>query len=109
MDELLLTTDRGIYKIISEYNIRYILNQGGEATGWEGDSYACTTLLPSAYFAIDVVKSGENVVGYTLIGGGYGHGVGMSQNGAKAMGEDGMGFEDILSFYFHDCQLDKIY
>ena len=25
----LLTTDRGIYKIISEYNIRYILNQGG--------------------------------------------------------------------------------
>ena len=109
MDELLLTTDRGIYKIISEYNIRYILNQGGEATGWEGDSYACTTLLPSAYFAIDVVKSGENVVGYTLIGGGYGHGVGMSQNGAKAMGEDGMSFEDILSFYFHDCQLDKIY
>ena len=109
MDELLLTTDRGIYKIISEYNIRYILNQGGEATGWEGDSYACTTLLPSAYFAIDVVKSGENVIGYTLIGGGYGHGVGMSQNGAKAMGEDGMSFEEILSFYFRDCQLDKIY
>ena len=58
---------------------------------------------------LDVVKSGENVIGYTLIGGGYGHGVGMSQNGAKAMGEDGMSFEEILSFYFRDCQLDKIY
>ena len=109
MDELLLTTDSGTYKIISEYNIRYVLNQGGEAMGWLGDSYPCTSLLPSAYFAIDVVKSGENVVGYTLVGGGYGHGVGMSQNGAKAMGEEGMSFEDILAFYFHDCQLDKIY
>ena len=105
MDELLLTTDRGIYKIISEYNIRYILNQGGEATGWEGDSYACTTLLPSAYFAIDVVKSGENVIGYTLIGGGYGHGVGMSQNGAKALGENGASYDQILQQFYPGCEL----
>ena len=109
MDELLLTTDKGVYKVISEYNIRCVLNQGGEAEGQDGASFACTTLLPSAYFAIDVVKKGENVVGYTLVGGGYGHGVGMSQNGARAMGEDGMDFEEILSFYYHNCNLDKIY
>ncbi|MCM1135332.1 MAG: SpoIID/LytB domain-containing protein [Clostridium sp.] len=109
MDELLLTTDKGVYKVVSEYNIRYVLNQGGEAAGQDGEVFACTTLLPSAYFAIDVVKGGTNVIGYTVIGGGYGHGVGMSQNGAKAMGADGMDCEGILSFYFNGCQLSKLY
>lgn len=109
MDELFIVTDRGKYKIISEYNIRYILNQGGEAEGQDGTVFACTALLPSAYFAIDVVKEGEIVIGYTLIGGGYGHGVGMSQNGARAMGTDGMEYGSILSFYFEGCRLDKIY
>ncbi len=46
MDELLLTTDR---VFINHIGVQYqvYLNQGGEATGWEGDSYACTTLLPA--------------------------------------------------------------
>ena len=49
------------------------------------------------------------MVGYSVVGGGYGHGVGMSQNGARAMGMEGVGCQDILSFYFRDCQINKIY
>lgn len=109
IDELLIETDKGSYKVVSEYNIRYILNQGGEVIRQDGSSYESSSLLPSAYMIIDTVKSDKNVVGYTISGGGYGHGVGMSQNGARAMGLEEEDFESILSFYFKDCQLKKIY
>lgn len=109
MDELLLDTDQGTYKVVSEYNIRYILNQKNEVIRQDGSVYESSTLLPSAYIIIDSVKSGESVVGYTIIGGGYGHGVGMSQNGAKAMGLMNSDCEEILSFYFGDCRMENIY
>ena len=108
MDELLIETDEGIYKVITEYNIRYILNQGGEAVG-QKDVPLTSSLLPSAYMIIDTVKSGKTVVGYNIVGGGYGHGVGMSQNGAKAMGLEGKDYQAILSFYYQDCEPFKIY
>lgn len=37
---------------------------------------------------------------YTLVGLGFGHGVGMSQYGAKAMADQGKEFKDILAFYY---------
>ena len=105
IDELLIETDKGTYKVISEYNVRYVLNQGGEVIRQDSSVYASSTLLPSAYLIIDVVKSDKNVIGYTIIGGGYGHGVGMSQNGAKEMGRRGYGYEDILRSFFVDCEI----
>ena len=36
----------------------------------------------------------------TLTGLGYGHGVGMSQDGAIEMARQGMNYIDILKFYF---------
>lgn len=109
MDELLIETDKGTYKVISEYNIRYVLNQGGEVIRQDGSSYESNVLLPSAYLIIDTVKSDKNVIGYNISGGGYGHGVGMSQNGARAMGLENEDCESILSFYFRDCQLAQVY
>lgn len=109
MDELLIKTDKGTYKVISEYNIRYVLNQGGKIVRQDGSDYDSTVLLPSAYLIIDVDKEDESVVGYSIFGGGYGHGVGMSQNGAKSMGLKGLDCKEILSFYYRDCEIDKIY
>lgn len=109
MNELLIETDKGIYKVISEYNIRYVLNQGGETVRQDDSAYESNVLLPSAYFIIDTIKSDKNVIGYNIIGGGYGHGVGMSQNGARAMGLEKEDCESILSFYFKDCQLAQVY
>lgn len=37
---------------------------------------------------------------YTISGSGYGHNVGMSQYGAKAMAEQGFGYREIITFYF---------
>ena len=104
MEELLLETDLGTYKILTEYNIRYILNQDCLVRRADGSLYEAAALLPSAYLIIDVVKSGKDVIGYTMIGGGYGHGVGMSQNGAKAMALSGKSCEEILSFFFPGCE-----
>ncbi len=47
------------------------------------------------------------MIGYTLTGGGYGHGVGMSQNGARALGEEGASYRMILEYFFQGCELDE--
>lgn len=40
------------------------------------------------------------MVGYIVIGGGFGHGVGLSQNGAKQMALAGESYRDILETYY---------
>jgi len=49
---------------------------------------------------------GNNV---TFSGRGYGHGVGMSQWGAKVMAESGKKYDDILMHYFKNTELKKLY
>jgi len=109
MDELLLYTDTGTYKVISEYNIRYVLNQGGEVTRQDGSNVSCGQLLPSAYMILDNHVGNDVLTGYRIIGGGYGHGVGMSQNGAKNMAKQGMDSEEIIAFFYAGCEQKQIY
>ncbi len=109
IDELLINTNSGNYKIISEYNVRYILNQGGEVIRQDESKAKNGQLLPSAYLVIDLVKEDEEVEGYNIIGGGYGHGVGMSQNGAKAMADRGMESGEIITFFYPSCEINKVY
>lgn len=106
VDELLVVTGQGSYKIVAEYNIRYILcDRQTEVVRQDNTTIAPKMLLPSGFFVIETSKKGENVVGYTLIGGGYGHGVGMSQNGARALGKKGADYRQILETYFPGCSL----
>ncbi len=103
-DELLIETDRDTYKVISEHTIRYILCDGEtKALRQDGSEVAMSSLLPSAFFTIEIAREGENVVGYNLTGGGFGHGVGMSQNGARAMAQEGYSAGDILRFFYDGC------
>ncbi len=39
---------------------------------------------------------------------GYGHGVGMSQNGANYMAKQGSSFQEILKHYYTDCKVEKV-
>ena len=99
-DELIITGSRKVIKILSEYNIRYILCDGvSKVVRQDGSGVVPGTLLPSAFFVIETGKEKEDVVGYTLTGGGYGHGVGMSQNGAKEMGSLGYNYQEILKSF----------
>lgn len=62
------------------------------------------TLAPSSGTASNSgsVPSGS---GITITGTGYGHHVGMSQYGAKAMAEQGYDYLDILEFYYTDVTI----
>lgn len=109
-DELIIRTNKGTYKVISEYNIRAVLCDGTtKVIRQSGDEVSMPTLLPSAFFVIDTGNEDGNVVGYTLTGGGFGHGVGMSQNGAKNMALAGYTCDTILQYFYQDCTLMTIY
>ena len=106
---LVISTDQGELQVEGEYEIRYVLNQGGEVIRQDGSAYIPSTILPSAYFVMDLQKGKKGITGYTLSGGGFGHGVGMSQNAAKAMAQSGRTYEEILAMFYWNCQLAKKY
>ena len=58
--------------------------------------------LRSAAFTV-AYDAGENAFVFTTHG--YGHGVGLSQYGAKAMAEDGKTWREILEWYFPGCEV----
>ena len=60
--------------------------------------------LPSTLF--DIKFSGGEVV---FTGYGHGHGVGMSQLGAKSYAEDGWSYKKILAHYYRGAELKKVY
>lgn len=106
---LVIYTDQREIPVEGEYEIRYVLNQGGEVIRQDDSAYALSTILPSAYFVINLQKGKKGITGFTLSGGGFGHGVGMSQNAAKAMAQSGKTYEEILAMFYWDCQLAKKY
>ena len=109
-DELVIETDTQKIKVISEHNIRYVLNDGkAKVARQDGSSVASPNLLPSGFFVITTGKEDGNVVEYSLTGGGFGHGVGMSQNGAKEMAKSGYTAEEILLYFYEGCRIENIY
>ena len=87
-------------KVFSEYNIRKVLGLGAANIAYQdGSESAEVTILPSAFASL-VNEADET---YTLYGGGYGHGLGMSQNGAT-----GMNYQDILHFFYKDVSITSL-
>ena len=107
--ELKVITDQGNYVIRGEHAIREVLCDGKtEAILRDGTRALCSVLLPSAFFLMETSAEGENVVGYSLNGGGLGHGIGMSQNAAGIMAEEGHSAEEILAFFYEGGRLRDI-
>ena len=66
------------------------------------------SLMPSAFFYVEAgSRDGETV--FRFCGGGYGHGVGMSQNGVKSLAQAGYTYEGILKHYYKGVTLGYIY
>ena len=79
-ESLVIKGEKKTVTVLSQYNIRAVLCAGGvTAVRQDGSKVELKMLLPSAFFEIESVKEGENMIGYKLYGGGYGHGAGMSQ------------------------------
>ena len=70
---------------------------GVESIGW--------SLLPSPFYYVKKNEAGN----FVIVGGGFGHGVGMSQNGTKAMTELGYTAEEIIQHYYTGVEIWNIY
>lgn len=99
----------GEHTFSGEYEIREVLStKGYSVLKNDGTTTTEMSLMPSAYFICSPVEENGILTGYRFIGGGYGHGVGMSQNGAAHMAERGMTYEEILHFFYTDVELTDI-
>lgn len=93
--------------IENELKIRQLLSPMGLKIVRQDDSVVSDfKILPSAYFTCSPVYEGDRLTGFIFDGGGYGHGVGMSQNGANGMAKAGYNYKEILNHYYDGFQLE---
>lgn len=95
--------DKGSITVDTENKIRKALGGNGyEIKKQDGTVVQSGTLLPSAFFK---VKKAGNI--FKIIGGGYGHGIGMSQNGANEMAKKGKNYQEILQMFYPGTTIEK--
>lgn len=109
----------GSYRVMKEYNIRYLIRPNQVATKsaepiiletHDGQAIANYAILPSAFFAFDILRDTQGLVSRVRIyGGGMGHGVGLSQWGMKGMALAGATYQEIIKHYYQGISLEKIY
>lgn len=87
--EMEVKTQTQTYKVFKELVVRRLLTKDGKA-------------LPSANVVFENAQDNEgNLVSVKAFGGGFGHGVGMSQFGAGFMGSElHLGYDKILQHYY---------
>lgn len=111
--EMIIKGSKNTVKVLTEYNIRLFLAPTNSKLKRNDGTYVDSlSMLPSAYTtALPVMDEEDNktVVAYEMSGGGYGHGAGMSQNGAKTMAAQGKTYEDILKFFYEGIELKELY
>ncbi|MGN1318246.1 MAG: SpoIID/LytB domain-containing protein [Lachnospirales bacterium] len=82
-----------------------IVAENGAGEGNKIENQASTYNSSSGKGVISVQKSGSNSSKVVINGRGFGHGVGMSQYGAKGMAEAGYKYTDILKFYYKGVEI----
>ncbi len=94
--ELTAVGTGGTVTVETENKIRTALGGPGYTIAKnDGSVIESQQLLPSAFFTI---TKQDNL--YIIEGGGYGHGIGMSQNGANEMAKDGKTYKEILELFY---------
>ena len=114
--EMKITGSNAVILVETEYNIRALLQpmknlaNGSDVSinRKDGSKVTNMSLLPSAFFVMDMTQSKGGLDKVTFFGGGYGHGVGMSQNGVKGMIDKGFNFNQIISHYYPGTEVKKI-
>ena len=91
-----IVTDKNTFTVQKELVIRRLFKCQGKA-------------LPSANVVFEPeYDSNNNLVKIKAYGGGYGHGVGMSQYGAGGMAKAGHTFDEIFRHYYSDTTIDLL-
>ncbi|MCM1494982.1 MAG: SpoIID/LytB domain-containing protein [Bacteroides sp.] len=104
--EITIIGSQGTIQVTGQTNARALMTpagvtihrqDGAESVGW--------SLLPSPFYYVEKNEAGN----FIIVGGGFGHGVGMSQNGTKAMTELGYSAEEIIQHYYTGVEIRNIY
>lgn len=103
--EIQVYAEEDCFSICNEYEVREFLSPTGcMITEKDGTQAVGGNLLPSAYFELTC-----NVgVCVRIEGGGYGHGVGMSQTAANRMAQQSYDYQEILDYFFKDITLENL-
>ena len=109
VQKVLITGEKGTLEITYEHAIRTALNgKGQKIQRTYGKETTGGTMLPSGFFIVDKVEEAGKVTAFQFTGGGFGHGAGMSQNGANHMAESGKNYEEILGLFYEGTTLSTI-
>ena len=114
--ELQLSFEKGAATVKTENAIRKALSPTKRILGEPiylqrkgAESLTGNSMLPSGFFAVKEMKSAEGkLTGVALYGGGNGHGVGLSQYGAKYLAEQGKTAAEIIACYFPGTKVEKV-
>ena len=82
-----------------------VITGSGEVTTLDRESITVLTADGKTEVSGGTVSSSKKADSFTIQGTGWGHNVGMSQYGAKAMAELGYDYEEILEFYYTDVRI----
>ena len=85
-----------------------MLTGSGRSTLNADKLFVSNGVYQQEYEITEAQQSGVNTV-FTFEGQGWGHGIGMSQYGAKGMAEAGHSYVDILLHYFPGTNLENAY
>lgn len=101
-----ITTDQQKIQISGQHNIRKLLAfKSNQIIRQDGSVVKNFSLLPSGFFLVEMEKEGDAVKRLNISGGGFGHGAGMSQNGANQMAKAGKGYGEILTFFYQGAEI----
>lgn len=99
--EKTISGESRIRSLLCSKNQVIVKNDRKTLTGWDS--------LPSAFIAVDeTARDDKGVRTFTVWGGGYGHGVGMSQNAAQEMAREGKKYKEILTYFFDGVEIKEL-
>lgn len=103
-------------RVYTEYNVRaiikpyqYIIGREAIVLNMVNKTMENYSLMPSSFFTMDkTMDSNGQLASVTFYGGGNGHSVGLSQNGANELLKMGMSTEDVIEHYYKGSIVKKI-
>ncbi|MCL2571010.1 MAG: SpoIID/LytB domain-containing protein [Defluviitaleaceae bacterium] len=105
--EVIISGTQGNVRVQTEFNIRTLLApRSAVVTRINSGDVNNLSLMPSGFFTIEKeTDTSGNLIAIVFYGGGHGHGVGMSQNGANVLLNMGYTYRDVLMHFYPGTEL----
>jgi len=115
--KLQVTGTENTIQILTEFNIRNLIAPNNRVDGAgdiilsraDGSTLSNFAMMPSGFFTMERLTDADgNILHVRFIGGGFGHGVGLSQYGAKGKLLRGYSFVEVLEHFYTGASVEVI-